>query len=174
MKEIDKDKKVWLLRDARPYGPFPVHLVGQDHAVLRVPRDKRLWVDAERVPESSFTKLEIAPVALLTHDEAEAKAWRERNEPRVGDLVSVLTLNVKQGANGRFSRFTRIDTTAEGVVGRVTDHQVQLFQVNTSSLQDPEGKPAFFSYHGGMTGHVTKDSCIIIERGISATDEQEL
>lgn len=171
MKVIDKDKKVWFLRDSRPYGPFPIHLVGQDHAVLRVPGDKRLWVDADRVPESRFTKLEIAPVSCLTHDEAEAKAWRERNEPRVGDLVSVLTTEWKRN---KYGRNDRVEVTTEGVIGRVTDHQVQLFQVRSVSVDDDARSPRFFNYHGGaLTGHVTKDSCIIIERGISATDEWE-
>ena len=171
MKVIDKDKKVWFLRDSRPYGPFPIHLVGQDHAVLRVPGDKRLWVDADRVPESRFTKLEIAPVSCLTHDEAEAKAWRERNEPRVGDLVSVLTTEWNRNKRGSNAR---VEVTVEGVIGKVTDHQVQLFQVRSVSVDDDTRSPMFFNYSGGtLTGHVTKDSCIIIERGISATDEWE-
>ena len=171
MKVIDKDKKVWFLRDSRPYGPFPVHLVGQDHAVLRVPGDKRLWVDADRVPEYRFTKLEIAPVSCLTHDEAEAKAWRERNEPRVGDLVSVLTTEWNRKKRGQN---VRVEVTVEGVIGRVTDHQVQLFQVRSASVDDDTRSPRFFNYRGGtLTGNVTKDSCIIIERGISATDEWE-
>ena len=89
MAAIDETKQTWVLQDSRPYGPFPVHVVGQDHAILRVPNDKRLWVNADRAGAHRFTHKEIFPLSLLTQDPNVVAGWWERNEPRVGDLVSV-------------------------------------------------------------------------------------
>ena len=109
---LDDSIPAWVLQDARPYGPFPIHLVGQDHAVLKVPNDKRLWVDAQRVGEHRFTHKEIFPLTLLTQDPEVVASWRERNEPCVGDLVSV---KVK---NWRPKRGMPKEVTVEGVVGK--------------------------------------------------------
>lgn len=87
---LDETKPVWILKDARPYGPFSICLVGRDHVIVKAPYDKRLWVDAHRVKEEKFIRREIFPISCVTQDENDAIAWRERNEPKIGDLVSIV------------------------------------------------------------------------------------
>lgn len=151
--DIDKSKPVWALQGPRAFGPFPIHVLGRDHAVVKVPNDKRHWSDTDRVPARLREKtLEIFPVSCLTQDPAEAEAWNERNEPRVGDLVSY-KCSKRVWDEALAHHVARRDTTEEGVVVKSTGHQVYVMVGGSSAHMR----------HGNR--RITKDSCIVISRG---------
>lgn len=144
-KDIDKTQPIWVLQGARAWGPFGVTVVGIDIAVLRVPNDRRLWAGG-RGGDHRITGFETFPVSALTQDPEAARAWDERNEPRVGDLVSVIHGVWERNAKGSYSR---VNATHEGVVISATEHQV--------TVHAPERHKA------GL--RVAKDACVVISRG---------
>lgn len=174
--QFDESKPTWVLQDSRAYGPFAVHMVGRDHVVLEVPNDKRLWssISHPRAAEKTWsmrerygvgrapTVYEIFPISLITQDEKEALAWQERNEPQVGDLVTILYKVWDVDARNRQSK------TAIGIVGRCTAHQLQIFAIDASKSSCDFGPCR--GYHG-LSRHVSKDSCIVISRAAMSPKE---
>lgn len=140
--KIDTEKPVWALWGKRAWGPFRVHTVGVSHAIVHVPNDRRMWVDAGRCPPSKMGRaLEEFPLICLTQDAAAAVQWNERNEPVVGDLVSYRV----RKREWRAPKTVVTDTTVEGVVIRDTGHQVVVHTVGHD-----------------LPSHVAKDSCVVL------------
>jgi hypothetical protein len=172
---LDESKPIWVLRDARPYGPFPIHIAGRDHVVAKTPYDKRMWVDSERVHDSSlFSGREIFPISCVTQNKEEADAWRLRNEPRIGDLVSVvhkewMTVSIvsKSGSLRKTSKLT--PATTEGIVGACTAHQIRLFSPGV--LVEQAGLLRSFGDSLGL--HVSKDACVVLSRDESGQSQVE-
>ena len=170
---LDETKPVWILKDARPYGPFSICLVGRDHVIVKAPYDKRLWVDAHRVKEEKFIRREIFPISCVTQDENDAIAWRERNEPKIGDLVSIVYqeyISMSSQIRGvppvREIRYT----TVEGIVGACTLHQIRLF--SPGALVQQKG---LLRAHGktNLGRHASKDACIVLSRDESTQAQQK-
>lgn len=153
--EFEIGKPVWALYGPRAWGPFDVCVRGLNHLIVRVPNDRRLWVDTERLKASKKSTLEMFPFSCLTQDPAEASAWNELNEPRVGDLISIK--HRKRIWNGTLRMSVISDETFEGVVYNETGHQVQIMR--GAAADDPT-----------RSHHYTKDSCTIISKGGSNED----
>ena len=138
----------WMLFGSRPSGPFVLVSLGHDHAVLSVPVDTRLWSHIESVSDSNPSGKpniqEIVPLSVLTQDSEEVEAWRERNYPKVGDLVIAKS---RKWYNDFHQSFQMME---EGVVMRTTKHRVVLMNPDCPGQE------------GRM---LTKDSVIVLVKG---------
>lgn len=152
--QIDVSKPVWILRDARPYGPFPIHMVARDHVILCVPNDRRLWPYPERVCKDRFISKEAAPISSITQDAAVALSWLHRNEPRVGDLVAYK--RKRRPAPGARSEWHLEDEIIVGTVLEALGHQVHVEEI------DPDTG-------NHLRWRITKDACTVVAR---PSDEQ--
>lgn len=149
--KIDPGKPIWALYGPRAWGPFEIHMVGVTHALLHVPSDQRLWVNAERArPHQKGRVIEAFPCSCLTQEPADVKAWNDLNEPKVGDLVSIKRRK-REWLPSQRSPVVR-DETFEGVVYNDTGHQVQVM----SASEEDRTRD---------WGHFTKDSCFVIVKG---------
>jgi len=172
---LDQNKPVWVLRDSRPYGPFKIEVIGNDQIVARVPNDKRKWVDAEKVPDSRFTSMEIFPISLLTQNIDDANAWRARNEPRPGDLVTIATSIMKQTTtNNKYNRprWVREAAVQTGVVATCTASRVRLHAQPAHLIDDAGPRRFQIDVGRGMTSGVSKDACIVLHRGEEQPSEK--